>query len=306
MSPVIALLTDFGLRDHYVGVMKGVMLKRSPDLCFIDISHSIDPFHIPGASYLLYASWHYMPGGTVFLSVVDPGVGTDRKALIYSYNNRFLVTPDNGTISLLQRMQKTGTSYIAGENILRKVRQGTSNTFHGRDLFAPLAAFLAHHGIDSLDLTRTNPVLLDAVSVIKNTKEKRITGTILHIDHFGNCITSIHQTDFFTLPPQNSSRDSLDITLHCPLKIKNGSLQGTSRESFSKAPPPSILKAIPRQGEHIISFTGLKTCFSDVQVGEPLVYRGSSGFIEIAIREGNAAKKYQLKRGMKVILIEES
>ncbi|MBN2532881.1 MAG: SAM-dependent chlorinase/fluorinase [Spirochaetales bacterium] len=261
MKKIISLLTDFGLSDSYVGVMKGVMLKIDPDIRFVDITHSLSPFNITSASYLLFSAWDYFPGGTVFLSVVDPGVGTSRKTLLYMLNNKFLITPDNGTVSLLMRMHRNGQAFFVSDTTIEECRVSESATFHGRDIFAPLAASLVKNGLDAIRTEQGEPVLLDVVWPVIDEEKKRATGKILHIDRFGNCITSLHHTDV----PRIWSKETCRVTA------------GT------------------------IIINGIHHCFSDVPKGNPLVYKGSSDFFEIAVREGNAASALHFTPHMDIV-----
>ncbi len=250
----MGLLTDFGISDSYVGIMKAVMLNIYPDISFIDISHSINPFNIISASYLLYSAWDYFPTGTIFLSVVDPGVGTARKTLIYIYNGNILITPDNGTVSLLKRMHRRGRTFIVSEKAIEKIRIGTSDTFHGRDIFAPLAAGIAKNGLDSIEVHEADALIHKSVWPDIDIKKGKISGYFIHSDHFGNCISSVHVSDLAGMPGESSIRINI--------------------------------------GEIVIQ--GVKRCFSDVAPGEFLVYQGSAGFLEVAVREGNAAKRLQM------------
>ncbi|MBN2444509.1 MAG: SAM-dependent chlorinase/fluorinase [Spirochaetales bacterium] len=251
---MIALLTDFGLRDSYVGVMKGVMLNSYPEVSFIDISHSIEPFNIISASYLLYSAWDYFPKGTVFLSVVDPGVGTERNILLYLYNNNILITPDNGTISVLKRMHPASRTLIVSNQTIEKKRIGMSDTFHGRDIFAPLAADIAKNGLASIQAREEEGVVLKKVWPEIDKEKAKVSGSFIHIDHFGNCVSSIHASDL------------AGIQINAPASIHIGETR----------------------------IHGVKRCFSDAAPGEFLVYEGSSGFLEVAVREGNAAENLHI------------
>ena len=263
MQKIIALLTDFGIHDGYTGVMKGVILNIHPDLRFVDITHSLKPFNIQGASFLLFSAWDYFPKGTVFLSVVDPGVGTSRRTLFYSLHDKFLITPDNGTVSLLKRMYNNGRAvFVSGETI-NMVKVSESSTFHGRDIFGPLAAHIAKNGPDFIRGEEGEPVIIPSVWPDIDREKGLVKGKILHIDRFGNCISSIHYTD---IP---------GILLNEPVRVKIGK---------------SIINDV-------------KTCFSDIPVGDPLVYKGSSGFFEVAVREGNAASLLNITVNMEILMI---
>src|SRR5579884_915728 len=140
-SPIIALLTDFGPKDHYVGTMKGVISTIAPEARLIDITHQIPPFSIHEGAYALAQSAPFFPAGTVHLVVVDPGVGTERRAILAEVNHQLFVAPDNGVLSLVLPG--------AGEHKIRELtnralwRSSPSSTFHGRDIFSPVAAALA-------------------------------------------------------------------------------------------------------------------------------------------------------------------
>ena len=139
---MVAIITDFGNRDPYVGIMKGVMLGIDPSLRFIDITNEIEPQNVISASYVLFSAWNFLPEDTVFLVVVDPGVGSGRSELIGRAGGRVIVCPDNGLASFLIRMGIKIEFHRADENLKSSLSGAKhwSNTFHGRDLFAPLAA----------------------------------------------------------------------------------------------------------------------------------------------------------------------
>ena len=152
-SGIVALLSDFGHRDAYAGIMKAVLLGLNPALRIIDLCHEIDRHHLLSAGYVLYTAWDYLPAATVFCAVVDPGVGSDRGFLMAEADSKILIAPDNGLISLLRRQKpglrvfelKTQTlpasflsSELSGDRGGRN--RGPGGTFHGRDIFAPAAA----------------------------------------------------------------------------------------------------------------------------------------------------------------------
>ena len=274
MNGIIAILTDFGNRDAYTAAMKGVILSLNRKATIIDICHQIPSYSIVSASYLIYTVWDYYPEGTTFLSVVDPGVGSSRGILIAidSIHSKTLVTPDNGTVSMLVRMKKVDSFYKPSDDAINRIKKlipNTSSTFHGRDIFSPLAALISLEKTDSLIGGNIKPHLLNDVNPkISSTKStKIIEGKILHIDSFGNCISSIHQKDIPT-PDILTKRLSLDIQVG-KTKLKK-----------------------------------LSAYFSQVSRGEPLAYIGSSGFIEVAINQGNAASSLKIRIGDKIIVKE--
>ncbi|MEP7289811.1 MAG: SAM-dependent chlorinase/fluorinase [Chloroflexota bacterium] len=189
-QPLIALLTDFGTSDPYVGVMKGVMASRCPDAQFIDITHEVDPQNIQQGAYLLRSAYQYFPSYTVFLVVVDPGVGTLRRPLAIKTDHGLYVGPDNGVFS---GVLDEADSWQA---VVLWPPEHISATFHGRDLFAPAAADLASGrslneiGSPIVDIAR--PALLRTDHVARDILE----GEVIHIDHFGNIITSLGHFDW--------------------------------------------------------------------------------------------------------------
>ena len=186
--PVIALLTDFGTRDWYVAQMKGVLLSRAPSAQLIDITHEISPHDILGGAFALAAALPWLPRGTVALAVVDPGVGTSRALLAAAIDDRFVVGPDNGLLSLvLARARRKTMVRLANPHVPRR---RVSRTFHGRDWLAPAAAYLAAGG----SLRRLGPTVrtvheLSLPAVV--AQGRGVRGAVLHIDHFGNLITNL-------------------------------------------------------------------------------------------------------------------
>src|SRR5215471_15015273 len=152
VRPIIALLTDFGTRDHYSGVMKGVVLGICPDVTLVDLSHDLPPHDIAFAAHELAATYKYFPAGTIFLAVVDPGVGTGRRGLAAEAGERRFVAPDNGVLSAV--FQEAPPKRVVELSERRYARPTVSRTFEGRDRFAPAAAWLAK-GIQLSALGRT-------------------------------------------------------------------------------------------------------------------------------------------------------
>lgn len=188
-SGIIALLTDFGLKDPYVGVMKGVILRINPEARIIDLSHDIPPQGILDAYFLLSNSYRYFPDGTLFLTVVDPGVGSERKILAVETDAYTFVAPDNGVLGFLQKEGRIRRA-VAVQNP-RYALAPVSNTFHGRDIFAPAAAHLSR----GLDLAKLGPAM-DRIHRIappspRINREGVLTGEIVSIDRFGNLVTNI-------------------------------------------------------------------------------------------------------------------
>jgi S-adenosylmethionine hydrolase len=253
-NSIITLLTDFGTTGHYVASMKGVILNINPQCTLIDITHQVSPHDIQEGAFILAKTYSYFPKGTIHLSVVDPGVGGARKALLLVTQNYFFVGPDNGLFTLVAQREKVKqvVALTQKKYFLSKI----SSTFHGRDIFAPVAAHLSvgikpnvfGYEVNSLKkLQFGKPVI----------KEGKLLGEILHIDTFGNLVTNVDEGKF---------------------------LRFTKNRSF----------VIQTKG---VVIDGLKKGYWEGKTGEPIALWGSGGFLEIAIREGNAQKMLRVKRG---------
>lgn len=190
MKKIIALLTDFGTKDGFVGAVKGVIKNINVDVDIIDISHDISSFDILEASIILNAVYKYFPQKTIFISVVDPGVGTDRKAIIVETENYYFIAPDNGLLTLPLRKEKI-KKIVSIENPKYTLERKTE-TFHGRDIFAPAAAYLSL----GIPITDFGKELKDYVKIkfpeVKKDKNVLI-GEIIKFDKFGNAITNIEE-----------------------------------------------------------------------------------------------------------------
>lgn len=216
MQPsVVTLTTDFGYRDHYAGVLKGVILSINPAVRIVDITHAITPYFILQGALVLAATYTFFPGGSIHLAVVDPGVGTSRRPIVVAGKNHFFVGPDNGLFTRVYQTLEDVTVYEISEPAycLRPV----SATFHGRDVFAPAAAHLslgvppARFGAQLKDYCRL------PVPQPKETST-RIRGTVLYIDGYSNLITSI--------PRQSLER--LGAAEHLSVLIRNHRIDGIS------------------------------------------------------------------------------
>lgn len=187
---IITLLTDFGLTDYYVAAMKGVILSRNPQVCIVDISHEIAPQNILSAAYVLFGAYDNFPAGTIHLVVVDPGVGSSRRPIAVKAGAYFFVGPDNGVFSYALRNVSDYEAFaIKNENLLAPK---ISSTFHGRDIFAPIAAALSL-GAPLEEIGERLPaaqLLLEPIQVSPSS----IESSIIHIDRFGNCVTGIQRS----------------------------------------------------------------------------------------------------------------
>ena len=193
MRPVIALLSDFGSRDHYVGTMKGVMLGICPDVTLVDITHDISPHDVLDGAIELAAAYRFFPAGTIFLAVVDPGVGSGRRGIAAEIGDYRFVCPDNGLLSAVLR--EAAPKKVVELTERRYARPTVSRTFEGRDRFAPAAAWIAK-GIQLAALGRNVPELhkLDIPQAALTDDELR--GAVLRIDRFGNLVTNIDRKTF--------------------------------------------------------------------------------------------------------------
>ena len=193
MRPLVALLTDFGTRDHYAGTMKGVILGICPEATLVDITHDVPPHDLRTASLELAASYRYFPHGTVFLVVVDPGVGSGRRPLAAEAGDYRFVAPDNGVLSAA--FKETPPRRVVELTERRYSRPTVSRTFEGRDRFAPAAAWLAK-GVEVRALGRplTDYTLIAIPDPEVGSEE--IVGAVLRVDRFGNLITNIDRRSF--------------------------------------------------------------------------------------------------------------
>ncbi|MBC8105102.1 MAG: SAM-dependent chlorinase/fluorinase [Anaerolineae bacterium] len=249
--PIITLTSDFGLSDFYVAAMKAVLIRHAPEARLIDVTHQV-PRHdiLCGAITLERAVDGFLPG-TVHLAVVDPGVGSQRRLIVAELHRQKIVCPDNGLITWAARLHGPAKMH---EITWRPDK--ASDTFHGRDILAPVAGMLAAgHDLAKLARVIDDPILLNAAPA----DAKGRAGQIIQIDHFGNATTNI---------PHESLRSRSQVVV----RVKG--------------------RAIGR----------LKRTYSDVAPGEPLALIGSSGLLELAIRDGSAADALNIRVGDEVVL----
>jgi S-adenosylmethionine hydrolase len=187
--PLVALLSDFGSRDHYAGVMKGVVLGLAPEAMLVDISHEVPAHDVTAAALELAASYKYFPAGTIFLVVVDPGVGTARRGLVAEAGDWRFVAPDNGVLTAV--FQETPPKKVVELTERRYARPTVSRTFEGRDRFAPAAGWLAKGGIQLAAFGRavTDYCMLDLPRPTLDGSVLR--GVVARIDRFGNVVTNL-------------------------------------------------------------------------------------------------------------------
>ena len=275
-SPIITLTTDFGTADGYVGTMKGVLLDIAPHATLVDITHEITPQDVREAAYILHTAYRFFPPETVHLVVVDPGVGSRRRPIALQLSRGIFVGPDNGIFSYVSAEESTKAIVELADSRYRL--PVVSQTFHGRDIFAPAAAHLA----EGIPMDELGPPVSDPVSLSLPRIEigpQRIKGQVLHTDHFGNAITSIGY-----------------------LRWREGELSfapAFRRQAVEQASFRANRASAVVAGREI---RGLRRTYSDAAPGELVALVGSEGHLEIAIREGSAAKSLGLRPGDSVEL----
>jgi S-adenosyl-L-methionine hydrolase (adenosine-forming) len=261
--PIISLTTDFGLSNHYVGVMKGVIHSVCPDARIVDITHEIPAYSILAGAYAIQQAAPFFPPGTIHIAVVDPGVGTTRRSLLVDSRDQFFIAPDNGVLSFILGSDPTAVirELTNSELWLKRV----SSTFHGRDIFAPVAAAIAAGTVKAKDVgPRVEaPVLLESTQPHETHPAGTWHGTVLSTDRFGNIITNFPQESFAALPER-----AFEIDLG----------NGSSRRQTQR----------------------FRTTFGDAKPSELFAYFGSSGFIELAINQASAAARLGVSAGSPV------
>jgi S-adenosylmethionine hydrolase len=193
MRPVIALLSDFGTRDHYTGTMKGVILGICAEATLVDLTNDVTPHDVLEGALQLAAGYRYFPAGTVFLAVVDPGVGSARRGIAAEAGDYRFVAPDNGVLTMVFR--ETAPKRVVELSERRYARPTVTRTFEGRDRFAPAAAWIAKGTqLSALGRTVTDYYKLDVPS--PEVRADGLTGAVLHVDRFGNLVTNIDRRSF--------------------------------------------------------------------------------------------------------------
>ncbi len=272
----IALLTDFGTSDAYVGTMKGVILRQCPGAQLIDLSHDISPQNVPQAAFVLWTAYRFFPANTVFLVVVDPGVGSVRQAIAIETQQGRYVGPDNGVFSevLMDIIAWRGVSIDPAKVGLKTL----SHTFHGRDLFAPAAARVAcGFRLDTLGDPIDTLVTLEPARLF--VSNDTIEGEVIYLDHFGNAVTNIGQ---------------------CTWRAGGMlMLQARHEKQPSRVFFPAASTAI-YTGPH--TFTGIARTYTQAPPGQALPLINSAGFLEIAVNQGSAQAALGLSVGEKVVM----
>jgi S-adenosylmethionine hydrolase len=259
-NAIITLTTDYGTDDHLVGTLKGVILKINPDVTIVDITHGVAPFDLLDGALTIGTAYAYFPPKTIHVVVVDPGVGTERRPLLVSGQNQYFVAPDNGVLSLVY--EREHNAVVRHANAEHYYLQPLSKTFHGRDVFAPVAAWLSKgyqtasmgeeiHDYKRFALPRPKPW------------DGGLRGVVMRIDSFGNLVTNFREQDL---------ADAL----------QDG---GVIRMQI---------------GTHEV--TQLVDTFATGKAGVPIAYLGSSGYLEVAVNKGSASKTLSVGRGAVVFL----
>ncbi|MCF6154853.1 MAG: hypothetical protein E3K36_06280 [Candidatus Brocadia sp.] len=305
-SHIITLLTDFGNQDAYVGIMKGVIAGINPSANIIDICHTIPPHDILNGAYLLSTSYQYFPKGTIHVAVVDPGVGSRRDIICVCIRNYIFLVPNNGILSFIVPGEKP-------KNIIRVTNTkfflpSLSNTFHGRDVFAPVAAHLSL-GIKPQQLgSKINQLEHLNIPGPECKKTGQLEGRIIYIDRFGNLITNITQSHIEQhIINQSKPTTRRDKTTSPILYIRKAGMKGKYAKRASIFHLSCGEKGIVRK--YVMETTlrkkkimGLRKTYMDVKPGEPLVLFGSAGFLEISVNQGNAQKYFKVDRGNKIMV----
>ena len=265
-TAIITLTTDFGTNDHFVGAIKGVILEIAPDAQVIDISHAVQPFDILDGALTISQAYSYFPSGTVHMVIVDPGVGTVRRAILMTGDRHQFVAPDNGVLSLIyDREERISVRHITAEHYFLS---SPSNTFHARDIFAPVAAYLAR----GIDPSRFGDEITDYVRFAaprpKPVDERTLRGVVLKVDRFGNLITNI--------TPQDAPK-LFELT------------------------PPAFQIAVGTKGQ----VTRICSNYAEGAPGEVFAILGSMGFLEISSNRGSAHQLLSAGKGSEVNVVME-
>ncbi len=190
---LITLTTDFGTSDHFAGVMKGVISGMAPSAQIVDITHEVQAFEVPDGAFTIAQAYRYFPKKTIHVVVVDPGVGSTRRPILAEMAGQLFVAPDNGVLSMIFTREQAKVRHITNERYFLKP---VSRTFHGRDVFAPVAAHLAKGVLPAKFGKPIDDHLRLSFEKPTRTGKRNWTGVILKVDRFGNLITNLHIDDF--------------------------------------------------------------------------------------------------------------
>jgi S-adenosylmethionine hydrolase len=261
--PVITLTTDFGTNDHFVGAMKGVIVDIVPEAQIVDITHAVQAYDVLDGALTIAQAYSYFPNGTIHMVIVDPGVGTARRPILATSDGFHFVAPDNGVLSMVYaREERVHVRHITSEHYFRLP---VSNTFHGRDIFAPVAAYLAKQ----VDSHKFGDEIEDYVKFAapkpKPAGENKIRGVVLKIDRFGNLVTNVTAADVPALFAAN----------------------------------PGAFKIVVGSRE----ITDIRTAYAEGAPGEVFGILGSMGYLEIVANRAAAAQITGAGKGSEVSIV---
>ena len=227
---IITLITDFGTCDHYVAVMKGVILGIAPDVRIVDVTHEIEPHNVLQGAFVLQQTWSWYPPGTIHVVVVDPGVGSDRRIVLTQLGGHYVIAPDNGLMTLVARDQPDHVAFVLDND--KYFLSSVSTTFHGRDIMAPVAAHLARGVAPAEFGARADRLhLLPAVEPIP-LPAGGYEGRVIYVDRFGNLVTNIGGAQ---LSPGDGSGESWHV-------LVNGLSIGPIRKAYAEVPEGDTLR----------------------------------------------------------------
>ncbi|MEW5734772.1 MAG: SAM-dependent chlorinase/fluorinase [Thermodesulfobacteriota bacterium] len=264
---IVSLLTDFGLSDEYAGLMKAVIYSINADAKVVDLSHHVPAHDVAAASFLLASSYPFFPPGTVHVAVVDPGVGTSRRILAAKHNGHIFLAPDNGLLTV--PLSEGRTELMVSVSNQSYFLKEQSATFHGRDIFAPVAAYLTRGvALDKLGPPMQPGKMIQLPGVLASRRGKTIVGRVVAVDRFGNLVTNI---------PAGIVRDLVDET------------GGVS--------PSVAVDGTP--------VNGFYASYGQAPENTPFVLVGSRGTLEVAVRERSAARHLNVEAGAMVLVEAE-
>jgi S-adenosyl-L-methionine hydrolase (adenosine-forming) len=257
---MVTFTTDFGVTDHYVGAMKGVIYSINPDAKLVDISNSVQSYDVLDGAITIAQAYSYYPADTIHLVIVDPGVGSSRRPLLVTTERHMFLAPDNGVLSFVfEREERLSVRHITSEHYFL---QPVSQTFHGRDVFAAVAGWMSK-GVEAAKFgDEISDFVRFAAPKPKALSDKAMKGLVLKTDKFGNLITNIRPDD---LP-----------------------------QLFQPEPPP--FRIVVGKGE----ITKMKTAYAQGTPGEVFAIQGSMGFLEIATNRGSASRTVLADKGSEV------
>jgi S-adenosylmethionine hydrolase len=283
MAHLVAILTDFGDLDPYVGIMKGVIAGIAPNAATIDLTHNIAPGDIQAAAFALLQAVPYFPPGTVYLTVVDPGVGSRRRPIAAAAGPAFLVGPDNGVFTYVYEHFGLQAAVVLADPRYRL--SPVSNTFHGRDIFAPAAAHLVRGvALEALGPEARDPVRLP-LPRFSQTSANEIAGQVLHGDRFGNLASSIAWLDW---------RDETTLEITPWLAGRVAPRRFDARRARVTVAAGGLAQPT--------TFDGIHRTFSDVPAGQAAIIVGSERHLDIVVNRGSAVERLGAQSGDEVLL----